>query len=236
MDYAGYHEVGWLMYLEYGLWRRLAVTVHFPLLQAYLLKDPKTGHYNSHVASGDPALGLKWQALSRGRFTLGPEVSVRFPLAPDGEVATVFGPEPGDPPAGKLQVGTGVWDIAAGVSAGYGADSFYLAAGVAYIIRTGGYDHDLTWTAEAGLPFLGRFDARARLSGRHPLPVGDEDMPRHTSPSGVGNGTSYVGLALEGEARVSRSWRLGLSAEGGLFAVQRQSRGPVISVYGAANF
>ncbi len=236
LDYAGYHEVGWLLYTEVGLWQDVALTVHHPLVQAFFLRNPGTARYSAHVTSGDPSLGVRWQALSRGGFVLSLETSLRFPIAPPWPVQTVYGPDPDSAAIGELQIGSGVWDITGGALVGYSFPDFYLAAALAYIARTGGFDHDLYWLAEGGFPFLNRFYARARLTGRHPLPVGDDDVPRHNSPSGIGNGTSYIGLAGEVELRIDPRWSLGVSLEGGLFAVQRQSRGPVTSLFVATLF
>jgi hypothetical protein len=160
------------------------------------------------------------------------ETSLKLPVARSGTEQDILGPDPGSKKIGALQVGAGVVDVTFGVSAGLSLPArAYLAVSLAYILRTGGYDHDLYWTAGGGLPFAKRFTTRLRLTGRHPLPVGDEDVPYHTSPSGIGNGTSYVGFAAELDYTFPCGWITGLSLEGGLFAVKRQSRGPVISLY-----
>jgi hypothetical protein len=119
------------------------------------------------------------------------------------------------------------------VSAGYAWDHFYLAGSVGYLLRTDGYDHAIAWTAEGG-GTTGRFGVRVRLTGRHPVDA--ESAPRHSSPSGIGNGTQYAGFAVESDYRIGERWFVGLTLEGGLFLIQRQAGGPVISVYGAAKF
>ena len=236
-EYAGYHEVGWNFYLEVGAGRNLAAYVHVPLVQVYLVRDPRTDESTAHVFPGDPTFGLRWGALSRGPFVLALETSVRLPVARSGPEEEIMGPDADSPRIGQLQVGSGVVDVTWGVSAGLSLPAHaYAAASIGYILRTGGYDHDLAWTAEGGIPFSGSFNARLRLSGRHPLPVGDDDVPRHSSPSGIGNGTSYVGFAAEVDYRFPCGWVTGLSLEGGLFAVKRQSSGPVISLYLARAF
>lgn len=235
-DYAGYHEVGLNFYLEVGVIKSLAVWVHCPLLQVYLVSDLHTDTIDPHVHPGDPSFGVRWGALRGGPVVLALETSVKLPVAPDGPVQDISGPEAGSEKVGQLQVGSGVVDVTWGVSAGISLPaSAYLAASIGYVLRTGGYDHDLMWTAEGGIPFLKRWSTRLRFSGRHPLPVGDEELPAHSSPSGIGNGTSYVGFAAELDYKVG-GWFVGLSLEGGLFAVKRQSSGPVISAYLARSF
>lgn len=233
VDGPGYHEVTFSAYTELGLTGSLALQVNWPLVQMFVLEDPRTAVSSTHIHPGDPTLGLKWMFLKRGSFAASADVSVRFPVAPDGDMAPVYSPEPPHANMGGLQVGAGVWDFHLGGSVGYAWSAKYLAASVGYIIRTHGYDHDLAWTAEYGMTFWNALSARLRLTGRHPLPVGDEDVPRHESPSGIGNGTSYVGLGLEAEYWFLSWWALGISFEGGLFAVQRQSGGPVLSLYAA---
>ena len=236
-DYAGYHEAGWSFYLEAGLGHNLAAYVHLPLLQIYVVRDPASDESTAHVFPGDPGFGIRWGALQRGPFVLALETSMRLPMARSGPEQDIMGPDAGSAKIGKLQVGSGVVDVTWGVSAGLSLPaSAYVAASIGYILRTGGYDHDLIWTAEGGMPFAQSFNTRFRLTGRHPLPVGDDDVPYHTSPSGIGNGTSYVGLAAEVDYRFPCGWVTGLSLEGGLFAVKRQSRGPVISLYLARAF
>lgn len=236
LDYASYHELGWNLYAEVGVLPSLAVITHLPLIQGFLLKDPHTGKLHSHVHPGDPSLGLRWMALQRGPFVLALETAVRAPLATDEPVQKVYSSEQTPREIGQLRVGAGVWDVQGGVSVGTSLPLGYLAASLMYVFRSGGYDHDLLWSVEGGLPFWERFSARARFTGKHPLPVGDEGVPRHSSPSGIGNGTSYVGFALEGDYRFYKQWFVGLSFEGGLLAVERQTGGPVLAFSLATKF
>ena len=76
--------------------------------------------------------------------------------------------------------------------------------------------------------------ARLRVTGH--LPIEADDAPYVDNPAGVGNGVSYVGFALEGDYEVATGWFVGLVAEGGLFAIRRQTGGPVVSIYGAHAF
>lgn len=234
LDYAGYHELGWNMYLEFGVAPSVALYAQLPLVQLMLLKDPRADTWDAHLASGDPTFGLRWRALSRGRLTLALESSVRLPANRGDPVAPVLAPEAPYAEVGQLTMGSGVVDVLWGVSAGLSFSWGYAAAAVAYVLRTGDFDHDLLWSAEGGLPFLRSFNARLRLAGRHPLDLGD--APGHLSPSGAGNGTSYVGFAAEVDYRFPCGWVVGLTLEGGLAAVFRQSSGPVISLSLARSF
>lgn len=82
--------------------------------------------------------------------------------------------------------------------------------------------------------FTERIAGRARVTGHYAL--GNGDAPPDETPSGLGNGTSYTGAALEGDYRIGDRWFVGLSLEGGLFLIQRQTGGPVVSVYLATKF
>jgi hypothetical protein len=109
-----------------------------------------------------------------------------------------------------------------------------VAAGAGWVARTGGYDHALVWTAELGGTFSETLSGRIRLSGYHSIRTGDD--PRDESPSGIGNGTSYTGVAIEGEWQFTERWYLGLTLEGGALGVRRQTGGPVISPFLATRF
>ena len=233
-DYGAYHELFVNAYAEIGVVDSLAAWIHAPLLQTFTLTDPSTDETDVHVSFGDPAAGLRWSFLSMGRFVFALDGGVRAPLANGDPVQIVRARAAPHDEIGALRVGNGAWDFSAGLGAGFGGDGYYLALGGGYIARTNDYDHDLYWTAEGGLRFLERWATRLRLTGRHPL--GNGSAPRHESPSGIGNGTSYVGFALEGDYEVVDRWHLGVTFEGGLAAVRRQTGGPVISLYGATKF
>ncbi|MCC6750194.1 MAG: hypothetical protein IT371_21180 [Deltaproteobacteria bacterium] len=229
-----YHELTFSGYAELSVAERLGLWLHAPMLQSFFLRDPRSGRIGSHVTVGDPQLGLRVAALRRGRLALAVEAGVRFPLAPAREVQEVYSTEEGMPRLGDLRIGAGVWDVQWGLALGYSWRRFYAAGSAGYLLRTRGYAHAALWTAEGGVSFLRPFAVRARLTGRHPLPVGD--APLSESPSGVGNGTSYVGLALEGDWRFTSHLALVASLEGGLGAVRRQAGGPVISLGVAASW
>ena len=234
IDYGAYHELFVATYGEVGLADGLALTWHSDLLRTFVLEDPRTGASETHLAPGDPALGLRWRFLSLDRFVAAVEASARVPLAKDDDVQTVYAAEGGNPPIGALRVGSGVFDLTGLVTAGYGWDRVYVSGGAGWVARTGGYDHALVWTAEAGMSFHEDWSGRVRASGYHSVRTGDE--PRDESPSGMGNGASYTGLALEGEWQFVERWYLGLTLEGGLFAIRRQTGGPVVSLFVATRF
>ena len=235
LDYGAYNEIALNVYGELGVFRGVAVWLHAPLLQIFTLADPRPGQGSSkHVSIGDPALGLRWQALNIGRVVAALSLGIRIPIADADPVQTVYGTDPGNPQIGELKVGAGVVNLPASISVGYGGDRFHLAGEVGYRYRSGDFDHDLLWGVEGGFRFSKRWSGLLRVSGVHAIDVGA--APRHLSPSGIGNGTSYIGIALEGGFAISKRLTIGASLEGGLLAVRRQSGGPVISLYAATAF
>lgn len=234
IEYGAYHEAFLAAYGEMGLMDGLAMYVHTDIVRAFWLEDPRDGETTQHIAPGDPALGLKLRLLTSGRFVWSVEGNMRVPIATDREVQDVFATDNGNTRIGALRVGSGVFDFSAQTSIGYGWDSVYAAAAVGWLARTGGYDHALLFQLEAGTRFSKRWQGRARISGQYAMRTGD--VPRDDSPSGIGNGTSYTGLALEADYEWTKHWYLGTVLEGGLFGVVRQTGGPVISLYVAHKF
>ncbi len=234
--YADYQEIFLAAYAEVGLYDEgdfgLAATLHTDLLRVFVLEDPRTSTHYDHVAPGDPALGLRLRFLRRGRFVMAIEGSARAPLASGDVVQDVVGTDAGNPIIGGLRVGAGVWDLAGSLSAGYGFGVYYVAGGAGYVGRTGDYDHAVTWSLEGGGSFPSGFSIRGRLTGYHSLGNGDPAL-LHSSPSGIGSGTSYMGFAVETDWRVTTSLYLGVTIEGGLFYIRRQTGGPVLSLYAA---
>ena len=227
--FGSYHELFFSGYGELGIAPRVALTLHAPFLQSYCLEDPRSGTVSSHVGVGDPALGVRWQALKLGRFAGALELRVRAPLGEREPVQTVYGTDAGNPAVGELRIGAGVWDLEADLDFGYGWDRVYLAGAFGAIARTGGFDDVIVWSAEIGARFSDHWSGRVRLHGYHSVRNGTE--PRAESPSGTGNGTTYTGFALEGEWTFVPKWQLGLTFEGGLLGVRRQTGGPVVSVF-----
>ncbi|MCB9597493.1 MAG: hypothetical protein H6719_32530 [Sandaracinaceae bacterium] len=236
-DYGGYHELFLNTYAELGLGERVALVLHAPIVRSFHLEDPRDGSYQSHLSPGDPTLSLRWQFLAADRFVMAANAGVTAPFARPGPVQTFYGTDEGNPVLGALQIGTGIWDVPMSLSAGYAWDTVYVAASVGYIFRSDGYDHVLTWTAEGGATLVAEFGVRGRITGYHSLDVwfGDE-APGHLSPSGIGNGTNYIGFSVEADYQFSPSYFVGVTLEGGVFAITRQTGGPVISLYFARRF
>jgi hypothetical protein len=231
-DYGPYHELFLNAYGEVGLVDGLTLTAHVPLLQMHLLRDPVTGSLGDHFTFGDSALGLRARVLRVDRFVASAEVGVRLPFGRTGPQQRVLENADGFPEIGALQIGAGAFDVSAGAGVGYGWDHGYVAGGAAYVLRTEGFDHVLTWTAEGGGTVDEVWGLRVRLTGYHSLGVTiGPAAPGHRSPSGIGNGTNYMGFALEADRRVGDDLWVGLTLEGGLGALNRQTGGPVVSVY-----
>lgn len=232
-----YHEANLSAYAELGLAHRVALVVHSPIVQSFTLEDPRNGTWESHLSPGDPALSLRWQFLAVDRFVAAVEAGVRAPFARPGTVQTVYSHSDGNPAIGALRVGTGVWDFPLTLGVGYGADQFYLAGSVGWVMRTDGYDHVLTWSVEGGTTVERLWGIRGRLVGWHAVHAYfGEPQPGHESPSGIGNGTSYTGFALEMDYQFQPSWFAGVTIEGGTGLLVRQAGGPVITLYLATRF
>ncbi|MDQ3037681.1 MAG: hypothetical protein M3Y87_35135 [Myxococcota bacterium] len=234
-EYGFYSEIFANAYGEVGVADGLAVWAHWPVVQSFLLEDTRLGRVGDHATIGDPTIGLRWRWLRVGRFVSALEAGVRFPIAPSGEVQTVYGRNAPHHRIGGLQIGTGVFDVPLALSIGYGWDGFYLAGSGGYVVRTDDFDHVLTWSAEGGGTFDGGLSLRVRLTGWHSLGNGDPGR-YHQSPSGIGSGTNYIGFAVEMDVPIERDWWLGATLEGGLAALSRQTGGPVITLYVAHRF
>lgn len=236
-DYGAYHEAFLAAYAEVGLFDRVALLMHSDIARTFHLEDPRDGSYESFFSPGDPAVSLRWQFLSVDRFVAAAELGVRAPFGRPGPVATVYSTDEGNPPVGHLQLGAGAWDVPASVGAGYAWDRWYVAGSVGYVLRTEGYDHVLTWSAEGGATFNRELGVRVRVVGYHSLDVWiGERAPFHESPSGIGNGTTYMGFAVEGDWQFEPDWYVGFTVEGGAGVLSRQTGGPVITLYLARRF
>lgn len=236
-EYGFYQELFLSAYAEVGVIDRVALILHAPVLQSFHLEDPRDGSWESHVGPGDPTLSVRWQFLQAERFAMGAELGVRAPFARPGRVQPVYSREEGNRRLGALEIGTGVWDFPLTIAAGYGADDFYLAGSVGWMMRTDGFDHVFLWSLEGGTTVEGRVGIRGRVVGYHSVPVYfDPGAPRHESPSGIGNGTSYIGFAIEVDWQVEPNWFVGFTGEGGLGYLVRQTGGPVLTLYVARRF
>jgi hypothetical protein len=232
-DFLGfYQELGLGAYGEFGIARGVAATFHWMPLQTFLLQDPRPGAnpgLGAHATVGEPAFGARIRLLQAGRLALGAEASVRVPTGAAGQVQDVYALREGNPRVGGLRVHSGVVEVSGGLQAGLGLDRAYLVWGAALTASGGGWDTVLLWNAEVGWSRPGgKRSTRVKLLGRHPL--GDGSAPYHESPSGIGNGTAYIGFTVENDWEIApRTW-FGLSLAGGLGLVVRQIGGPVIAV------
>lgn len=245
-EYGDYGELFLSGYAEAGIADGIALALHAPFYEGFLLEDPRTGALGDHHTIGDPTLGLRLRLVRADRFVAALELGVRQPLAPSGERQTVYGTATGNPAIGALRIGSGAFDVPLALSAGYAWDDFYLAGAMGAVLRiaTPGVrdlDQALTWSLEGGGTFAGGMSLRVRVRGEHALPTGDP-LGRHESPSGVGSGTSIGGFAVEADWPVARegasptTW-MGVTAEGGIPGLlARQTGGPVLSAYVAARW
>lgn len=226
--YGYYQETFLGTYAELGVLPRLDATLHWTPVRTFLLVDA-VEKPTFAVSVGEPALGLRWQAAQVGRFALALEGQLRLPAESNAPVATVHSATTGEP-IGALRIANGVGEAQAGLSMGLGLDRLYAAWGLWATRRGGGFDSVLSWSAEIGTD-VGRnkrWSVRLRLAGRHGLR--DGSAPYHQSPSGIGNGTEYVGFTLEGDYRLAEGLWLGLSLAGGLGPVVRQTGGPQLAL------
>ncbi|MCA9583096.1 MAG: hypothetical protein KC416_14960, partial [Myxococcales bacterium] len=68
-----------------------------------------------------------------------------------------------------------------------------------------------------------------RVTSLSPLKNGS--ARRDESPSGIGNGTSYIGFAMEFDYEFVERWYIGMTFEGGVANIRRQTGGPVLTAY-----
>jgi len=225
--YGFYQEVAVSTYAELGLARRLTATLQWTPVRSFLLADPVDGT-GAWVTVGEPRVGLRAQAVQAGPFALSLEGHVTAPTTGNDPVASVHAVTDGNPRVGELRVATGVWEFEAALHAGVGLKGLYLAFHGAAQKRTGGWDSVLRWGIEAGTKVGKRklTHTRVKLYGFHPL--GDGTAPYHRSPSGLGNGTTYVAFTVEIDRELPDGWFVGVSLAGGVAPVVRQTGGPVI--------
>lgn len=232
--YDRYHELFFATYGDVGIAPRLAFFWHSDLLRTFHLGDARDGSVERHVAPGDPALGLRLRLFRSERAALALEGSVRAPFARGGARQTVYARREPHEPIGELRVGSGVFELESRVAFGYSFDVVYLAFSAGYQWRADGFDDRVLWSAEVGWSFTETWSSRVRASGAHSLRF--ESAPRASSPSGMGNGSSWAGLAWELERQIVDRWYASLVIEGGIFGLRRLSGGPVTSLGVATQF
>ena len=228
--YGYYQETHAGLYGELGVAPRFTMLMQWNPVRTFLLVDPASEEAEVFASVGEPLVGARAQLVQAGRFALALEGSVRIPTESNAPVAAVRSIAEGNPVIGHLRIGLGVWEVSAGLSAGLGFDRFYLAAAVTATNRTAGFDSYLDWSIEGGTA-IGknkRWDVRARIAAHHPLH--DGTAAYHDSPSGIGNGTEYIGFTIEGDYRLRDNLWFGLSLGGGLGLVRLQTGGPQLAV------
>ncbi|MDP3277005.1 MAG: hypothetical protein Q8Q09_17570 [Deltaproteobacteria bacterium] len=234
-DYASYHELFFSTYAEVGLARGVGVSLHLPIAQIFALSDPSINRTQIHATVGDPTVAMRFELLRYRRALLSVEAGLRLPVATGEVVQPVISAREPYVPVGGLRIGNGTADVSMTLHGGVLFRHWYTAGSIGAVYRNNGYDPAATINLEAGTQLLkGRLGLRARVGAYLSLPWGT--APRHDSPSGMGNGTRYWGFAVEADYRVARNWALGLSFEGGAGPIRRQTGGPVINLYAAAQF
>ncbi len=232
-DYGPYHELRIAGYAEMGLVDRVALTLHAPLLNTYVLTNPRSDDTEVHASLGDWALGVRWNFLKTGRLLTALDMGVRFPMASSRPIQDVYASSEGMPQIGQLRAGPGVLDTWAALSMGLGFDGYYFTSLIGYTHRTDSFDDVLDWSIEFGVRYEW-WSGRIRILGHHPVDTGD--ALRTDSPNGANNGTRYIAFALENEIQVVEDWYIGLGFEGGIGAVSRQTGGIVLSSYVATKY
>ncbi len=236
--YQNYHELFLATYGDVGIVDGLALFWHTDIVRGFTLRDPVADELRGHVTGGDPALGLRWRFLLRDRLAMALVGSVRAPLIQrTGERQVVYERHPGDDGVydrvGGLRIGAGTWDLTAGLKVGYAFDTWFLGGSLAYQARLKGFDDRIVWSAEVGLTLNEKWGCTIRANGAHsmePIRPDPDDPPRSESPSGIGNGVSWMGFAVELDYELIDRWYLGLTIEGGLGFLRRQTGGPVTSL------
>jgi hypothetical protein len=213
-------------YAEVAVAPHLALTVHTDGLRVFQNADGFGQPARFFASPGEPALGVRAQFPPLRTLVASLDGSVRIPVLGGSPVDTVR--DRSGQPIGELTVATGVAQASVGATFGLGLARLYLVWGGGIEVAGGGWDNAAQWQAEVGWGRAGR-STRIKLLGRHAL--GDGSAPYHTSPSGIGNGTSYVGFVIEIERVIAEGLSLGISLAGGLPGVRRQTGGPVLSVY-----
>ncbi|MAQ14138.1 MAG: hypothetical protein CMN30_04990 [Sandaracinus sp.] len=236
--YQNYSEIFLATYGDVGLTDGLALFWHTDVVRSFMLRDPVEDRLRGHVTGGDPALGLRWRFLLRDRLAASLTGSVRAPLIQrTDERQVVYERDPGSDGVydrvGGLRIGAGTWDLTAGVKVGYAFDRWHLGGSVAYQARLKGFDDRILWSLEAGLTLSDRWGGTLRANGAHsfsPIRGDADDPPPADTPSGIGNGVSWMGMAVELDYEMKPTWYLGLTLEGGLGLLRSQTGGPVTSL------
>ncbi len=232
LDYGGYTEIFVSSYGEVGLGHNLAVVWQSDLFRVFLLEDPRDYSRSVHVAPGDPRLGLRWNFLDTEAVLLAIEAGVRAPIASGNVQEQVREEQEPHAPIGGLLMGSGVWEADAQLSLGHAFDNAYLAVSGGYQFRASGFADRIVWSVEGGATLQEVWNGRMRLVGAHSIGTRDNVI---TSPSGMGDGASYLGLIFEVENQLTEHFDLGASLQTALYA-RHLSSGFLATLYGAVRF
>jgi hypothetical protein len=210
--------------------------MHAPVAQVFGLEYTRARAMQWHATPGDPTLGLRLELARPGRAAFALEGYVRAPVANGAPVQPVYSAMgPTFQQVGALRIGNGSTDVGMSFSMGYAQRQWYVGGAFGAVLRSNGFDPAGTVSIEGGGRVArDRVGIRGRVNAFLSVPVGT--APRHESPSGMGNGTRYWGFALEADVRVARRWDVGLTFEGGIGPLLRQTGGPVVSLYCATSF
>lgn len=225
MPSGNYNEIFFNAYGEYGLAERLTLVGFWPVVTSFHMSG--INKYN-YTGTGDISLGLRWGIIQH-RAVLALQLTATAPLANSSIARPFYNIETGER-IGALRVGAGVWDLEPRLQAGYGWNRGHAGAEIAYKYRSNDYLPVLSISAEGGRRLGEALYGTFRAGMVEPL--GTSAAPLDNSPSGIGNGTEYVGFALEVDWQRSANLSLGLTLEGA-FTFSRQTGGPVMSVYSA---
>ena len=228
--YAPYLEAGAQTYVEVGIAPRLAATLSWEPIRTFLLYDPVDDKPRFFAAVGEPHLGARVQFAQMGRVALAAEGWFSIPIQSNDPVAPVYSIAEEPEQIGELRIARGAMEGYGGLAAGLGFGRIYGAASFGVQKATVSWDTVLRWGFEVGgrVGRSGAAQGRIKIAGYHSLDDGTE--PTHTSPSGLGNGTSYVGATLELDREIREGWYLSLSLAGGLGGLRRQTGGPVLGL------
>lgn len=220
-----YNEIFFNTYGEYGLAERLTLVGFWPVVTSFHMSN--LNDY-SYTGTGDMSLGLRWGIIQH-RAVLALQFTATAPLANSSIAKPFYNIETGER-IGELRVGAGVWDLEPRLQAGYGWNRGHAGAEIAYKYRSKDFLPVLSVSAEGGRRLSEKMYGTFRTVMVEPL--GTSAAPLDNSPSGIGNGTEYVGFAFEVDWQRSANFSLGLTLEGA-FTFSRQTGGPVMSVYSA---
>jgi len=221
--YTGdYAETGLHFYGEYGLTDRLTAIGNVPAVKTYWVDQQDF----FGASPGDPTVGLRYGLIQKN-WVLSAQVTSTVPLV-DDRARTTFRDLDTDEQLGVLKFGAGVFDIEPRIQFGFGTEQGHFGLDVGRRIRTGGFQDQWVWTIEGGYQFTPNFYFTVRAL--EVWSVGQVSADFDDSLSGIGNGTSFTGFALEGNWQLDERLSVGGVLEGAT-RYERQSGGPVFNAF-----